>query len=734
MKKLIIFLQIIIFCCSLSAQRSGWFFQNPANTNLSLNYIKFLTPSVVIADGYYGTLLRSTDAGISWSNPLNKSTATGLENLIYWKTSFINSVTGFIIGNNAGSYTKVYKTTNGGIFWMPVKSFIGIGETVQFINESTGWASSGLRIFRTTNGGMSWDSTNVSFPSSVRDIVFTNDLTGYTCMYRRTYKSTDGGALWSIVDSINYDYSNLFFLNSNTGFSAGSLSPDGSLIRKTTNGGLNWSTKLSNPLTGIISSIIFLNNSTGFAAGGGYYGPPGCIYKTTDSGESWQIVFSGSKFHINSITFSGSVMLASSYSGRILRSTDAGNSWMETSSFSDPGSSFNSVCFIDANTGWVCSVTGIIYRTVNGGNSWQKINADAPYQIDKLSFFNANTGYYSIGKNIYKTTNGGFNWSAMSFLNINSSNVKIDFYDINTAYAYGSFGITNNYSRILKSTNGAMSWDTINCVYNYCTSVTALKFVNEMTGFINVNYCLYPMGYMSSMYKTTNKGASWSFLRSDSGITYNLMDFSDANTGWALKNNKVLSTYDGGNTWNTQILDGVVNSFNMVNASTGWINTWSYGNRLYKTTNSGVNWYLQIDLGLSSIYQMSFINANTGWVAGSDGMIIKTTNGGDLVPLTQLSNQTPYEYSLLQNYPNPFNPATVITFSIKAPGKGNLRQNVLIAVYDILGRKAAEIFNGSLAPGIYSINWNASGFSSGVYFYKLETQNYSETKKMIFIK
>ncbi|MDA3859933.1 MAG: phospholipase D-like domain-containing protein [Melioribacteraceae bacterium] len=95
----------------------------------------------------------------------------------------------------------------------------------------------------------------------------------------------------------------------------------------------------------------------------------------------------------------------------------------------------------------------------------------------------------------------------------------------------------------------------------------------------------------------------------------------------------------------------------------------------------------------------------------------------------------PIEFVLEQNYPNPFNPSTTINYSIPV---GNwLAQsstNVALKVYDILGRNVATLVNQEQSPGNYSVKFNASNLTSGIYFYKLQSGSFSEIKKMILMK
>lgn len=86
------------------------------------------------------------------------------------------------------------------------------------------------------------------------------------------------------------------------------------------------------------------------------------------------------------------------------------------------------------------------------------------------------------------------------------------------------------------------------------------------------------------------------------------------------------------------------------------------------------------------------------------------------------------DFSLKQNYPNPFNPETNIIFSVKE------KSEVTIVIYDINGKEVTKLANGVYQPGNYSIKWNASDFTSGVYFYKMTAGNFTEVRKMVFLK
>ncbi len=103
-----------------------------------------------------------------------------------------------------------------------------------------------------------------------------------------------------------------------------------------------------------------------------------------------------------------------------------------------------------------------------------------------------------------------------------------------------------------------------------------------------------------------------------------------------------------------------------------------------------------------------------------------------LIGITQISTTVPESFSLYQNYPNPFNPATKIRFDV--PSSGSNGSITRIVVFDAAGRKVETIVNKQLTPGTYETDWNASGFTSGVYFYRLENGKFMDVKKMILIK
>jgi subtilisin-like proprotein convertase family protein len=133
---------------------------------------------------------------------------------------------------------------------------------------------------------------------------------------------------------------------------------------------------------------------------------------------------------------------------------------------------------------------------------------------------------------------------------------------------------------------------------------------------------------------------------------------------------------------------------------------------------------------------------NGAFTSGYWRLVVTDTAGGDsgllkawclVITYTnctgiQQTIEIPNYYSLGQNYPNPFNPVTNIKFSIPQS------QDVKLVVFDILGREVATLVNEYKTSGVYQVDFDASHLASGVYFYSLQTPNFTQTKRMLLVK
>ncbi len=131
---------------------------------------------------------------------------------------------------------------------------------------------------------------------------------------------------------------------------------------------------------------------------------------------------------------------------------------------------------------------------------------------------------------------------------------------------------------------------------------------------------------------------------------------------------------------------------------------------------------------IRSNFYAVFCNQNSSTLAGCvlDNVLYGDTSM--LVGITQINSEVPGSFSLSQNYPNPFNPVTKFGFRIADFGL------VRFTVFDAIGREIEVLVNQQLQPGTYEVNWDASAYPSGVYYYRLEAGSFTETKKMALVK
>ncbi len=147
---------------------------------------------------------------------------------------------------------------------------------------------------------------------------------------------------------------------------------------------------------------------------------------------------------------------------------------------------------------------------------------------------------------------------------------------------------------------------------------------------------------------------------------------------------------------------------------------------IYRATIQNQTWFP---------YNDGLTNLNVNYVYGSNNYLYSgATYGGFFRRQANIFNSIEYnsevikEFMLYQNYPNPFNPITNVKFSILNSG------DVKIVVYDVMGREVQTLVNERLQPGTYEAMFDGSMLNSGVYFYKMLTDGFAETKKMILIK
>jgi photosystem II stability/assembly factor-like uncharacterized protein len=418
------------------------------------------------------------------------------------------------------------------------------------------------------------------------------------------------------------------------------------------------------------------------------------------------------------------------------------NSWMNQNS--GTSSILQSVYFIDQNNGWI-SGAGPILHTTDGGQTWspQTTPPLSGYYVDV--YFTDTMNGWACGNEarIIQTSDGGNNWVEQPTSYTYPNPILYDIYFVNpdTGWAvggdHGAFPNYVNHRVVLYTTNGGNTW-SFQLNQSYEKPLVSVSFTNSTEG--------YAAGEWGGIIHTSNGGSSWLAKTPISSYALYGVYFADSSNGWVSGEflglphvASISKTTDGGNTWQTQTFgtDEYLRDIYFVDSLTGWAVGGTIGGSgsnqhetILHTTDGGATWQMQASPSSSTLLGVSFVDANDGWAVGVDGTVLTTSNPLSIEPVLAA---VPSEYALLQNYPNPFNPETNISFAIPKGG------HVTLEIYNPVGQKIKTLENGLLPSGRYNYSWNGtndhgSDVVSGVYFYKLQAGEYSQIRKMVFIK
>lgn len=311
-------LTLIIITISLfnNFTNAQWVSVTSGTTNFLTN-VQIITNNLTYGCGFTGTVLKSTNLGQTWA-PLTSPSAGNINKIFFPPTG--NATTGW-----TASVSGLFKSTNGGQNWVQQISGTVIADLL-FPNVTTGIAlttSSNLR--RTTNGGSNFTEIDFTTNSAIHGVAISlgSSSTYFVLGLENVndtsfvFKSTNAGENWTQVAKFPLDYFAMTFINASTGIICG----DAGIMKRTTNGGTNWST-INTGTTNDLQGIKFISSTKVYAVGS---------------------------------------------SGTILKSTDAGLTWVAQVSNTTSALRGVDVLATDDN-GIVCGANGTIRRTTNGGS------------------------------------------------------------------------------------------------------------------------------------------------------------------------------------------------------------------------------------------------------------------------------------------------------------------------------------------------------------------------------
>ncbi len=362
-------------------------------------------------------------------------------------------------------------------------------------------------------------------------------------------------------------------------------------------------------------------------------------------------------------------------------------------------------------------------KSTDGGVTWNTI-LTLPQTMGIGYCFNFPTreiGYVwnSNGPLLYKTTNSGNTWTSHD-PGHGMAGFKIQFINAQTGFLCGY----DSHGCISKTTNGGETFLRVLDVDS--SAIYSLSFPTTTIGLAVVTN---RANYQTLLYKTEDAGNSWAPIAVIGQFTPFYMNFTTSTQGIITGQSIAFSTTTQGNSWSTHtessglfgqaIISG--NGFGYIPVRNDFSNSY-----LIKTTDYGISWVHDDTFPIASSYIVKTENyyflSSHAW--SSLGGIYRTNT------LTSINgnNSVVKGFDLFQNYPNPFNPTTKINFSLPKDGLVSLK------IYDIRGKEIQTLIDENKPAGYYSVEFNGRNLSSGIFFYRIEAGEFTETKKMSLIK
>jgi photosystem II stability/assembly factor-like uncharacterized protein len=743
----------------------------------------FVNDSVGWVAGWGGTLIKTTDGGQTWTSmPLNPE--YDIE-----KIDFINESVGWAVARSTDSTTYygtiVLKTLDGGNNWFFYNYVDARLKSLFAVNDSGAYILGNSQALYKTNieGTECLEISTGLEDSGLGSIWFFNENRGIITgtldwehgLIMRTY---DGGLTW--IDTIIYDFrsiSNLKFINDSIGYFLAS-DHDGQQFFCETNDTLHSWSVLSIDNNRIyeydivnkdLFYIIAIEESDSTYAFQ--------IKRSRDHSHSWESLYSIQNWHVtdfNITTDETGIVLVTfgrAYPGpgwsygptsgsALVSNNNPAEQWKIEKIVSYP---LSDICFVSTNKGFISGgawgqhyAEGGIFMTDDACKSWKQIYHSNAI-INKLEFINESTGYALSSGNyvnykLVKTIDGGINWIEIFdggwYDPIDSTFTSFRVFDFyfkneNTSWLAGRIEADSSGAVILKTNNGGRDWYTVWQCFD-AWNLNSLVFTDENNG--------WAVGSNGIIVKySASRG--WQTADNFTDLPLNRVYFSDENHGWIGAgyydyNNHLLKFYktnSAGKEW-TEIKDFnyFINDMFFADSLYGWAvgaDTLGKGIILH-TTDGGYTWAAQVkDLNIP-VRSIHFKDGY-GWATGGNGeplrghyprsILLETYDEG--ATWINKKNGTIYSqsYQLHQNYPNPFNPKTIISYTVGAHRESPI-QHVDLSIYNILGQKVTTLVNKKQPAGKYEIEWNARGFASGVYYYRLQAGDFVKTRKLVHLK
>lgn len=402
------------------------------------------------------------------------------------------------------------------------------------------------------------------------------------------------------------------------------------------------------------------------------------------------------------------------------------NAWLQQSS---PTTKWLYRCsFTDSLHGWAAGEDGVIIRTTNGGSNWTILNSPVDFFVYDIFFLNSRLGWaiandnFDNGSAVLSTTNGGDNWSFYRYPDSTIQLFAINYKDSLNGFMAGYTGL------IVRTTNGGVNWARMDVDSSLSTYFPIYR-ISTGLGLCVASGGAYDI--VGAVWVSTNDGYNWVSIPVSGEPIFSFDILSPTKIialGGDFEFGAIQSrTYNAGANWTYDYLNtfGIARGVSFRTPSEGWA-VLSLSPKFFFTLDTGNTWDVMDVPDTSSMYDIKFTDPRNGYAVGTNGAVYKYNSS--IIGINNSHTQVPETSMLFQNYPNPFNPATTIEYYLSRPSM------VKISVYDVTGKLVKQLYDGLKPVGNHTLRFDASGFSSGLYLYKLEAGDYSETRKMVIIK
>jgi photosystem II stability/assembly factor-like uncharacterized protein len=722
--KLILWSVALLLCTASTVFAEGWEWIWPLPQGNDLNDIQFVGNARGFAAGEFGTLLTTTDSGVNW-----EAVNTNLPgNIIIFRIRFYDELHGCLFGKTCDSYygycQSIFWTGDGGVTWSEQlapdsTAFRDIAFADRLNGVVVGWNARVQHsvAFRTVDGGLNWNEIDFDFGGAIYQVILVNRTFGYIRSDSAIWRTTDLGLTWNQVTCPGTPAAiTLSFCNELWGYA----DADNGLYR-TTDGGQTW-LDLPDPYSGRFTGITFINPSVGVGFANHYESVD--VYTTLDGGYNWTNTNPFGNRELRAIINVGvSQWWAVGTNGLTASSSDAGVTW-QVSGGSEPPFIF--IAPSDSLHLWAVTPGQLLIRSTDGGDSYDTL-VNAPSRDIRDVFFTTPTKGWIVGDRVlYHSTDAGNSWQTNYTLPY-ADGVCRDFnaYDslnITFGYHYRDWDYYERYDGIGRTTNGGVSWSLYSLNENEASYNTL--FIDQNFG--------WGGGYDCQVMRTTTGPESnrwYSTWNSwDHGMDWiGGMCAIDSLRCWTWGPwGGPFETRDGGVTW-TQI-DSLCPYSSVVFGRGGRCGMISEPNLSRFSSDSGNTWSTwPRQVSVNSNFRNTRMSADGDiWAMNYRGCIRRFRP-----PRTPTSVSepivSPANYRLAV-FPNPFNASATLQFVLPA------RSGVTIQVYDILGRCAFAKDLGVLESGIHLERFDASQWTSGIYFAKLSAGNFTKTQKMVLLR